>query len=112
MAHNSTGEFNTWYAKSTDGGATWGAQVKLSNLTSGAPYKDPDGYTFTDGDYFGIAVSSTGVAANSVVTVPPFTPGTTSPVVVTATKIDQTMGATVALSVTDVAGNVVKKLIA
>jgi hypothetical protein len=59
---NSTGEFNTWYAKSTDGGATWGAQVKLSNLTSGASYKHPDGYTFTDGDYFGIAVSSTGVA--------------------------------------------------
>jgi len=59
---NSTGEFNTWYAKSTDGGATWGVQVKLSNLTSGAPYKHLDGYTFTDGDYFGIAVSSTGVA--------------------------------------------------
>ena len=59
---NSIGEFNTWYAKSTDGGATWSAQVKLSNLTSGPPYKHPDGYTFTDGDYFGIAVGSTGVA--------------------------------------------------
>ena len=56
------GQFNTWYTKSTDGGATWSAPVKLSNLTSGPPYKHPDGYTFTDGDYFGIAVSSTGVA--------------------------------------------------
>jgi hypothetical protein len=57
-----TGRFNTWYARSTDGGASWGPQVRLSNLGSGAAYKSPDGYTFTDGDYFGIAVSSTGVA--------------------------------------------------
>jgi hypothetical protein len=57
-----TGKFNTWYARSTDGGASWGSQVRLSNLGSGAPYKTADGYTFTDGDYFGIAVSSTGIA--------------------------------------------------
>jgi hypothetical protein len=57
-----TGRFNTWYAKSPDGGSTWGPQVRLSNLGSGAPYKTPDGYTFTDGDYFGIAVGSTGIA--------------------------------------------------
>ena len=57
-----TGRFNTWYAASGNGGATWGTQVRLSNLGSGAPYKSPAGYTFTDGDYFGLAVSSTGVA--------------------------------------------------
>jgi hypothetical protein len=57
-----TGRFNTWYARSTDGGASWGEQVRLSNVGSGAPYKSPQGYTFTDGDYFGIAVSSTGIA--------------------------------------------------
>jgi hypothetical protein len=57
-----TGAYNTWYARSTDGGVTWGPQVRLSNLTSGPPYKSADGYTFTDGDYFGIAVASTGVA--------------------------------------------------
>ena len=57
-----TGRFNTWYARSVDGGTTWGSQVRLSNLGSGAPYKRPAGYTFTDGDYFGIAVSSTGIA--------------------------------------------------
>ncbi len=56
------GSFNTWYARSMDGGATWGPQARLSNLGSGPPYKSPDGYTFTDGDYFGIAVSVTGVA--------------------------------------------------
>jgi hypothetical protein len=57
-----TGQFNTWYARSGNGGTTWGSQVRLSNLGSGAPYKSADGYTFTDGDYFGIAVSSTGIA--------------------------------------------------
>jgi hypothetical protein len=57
-----TGRFNTWYAQTTNGGSTWGSQVRLSNLGSGAPYKSADGYTFTDGDYFGIAVGSTGIA--------------------------------------------------
>jgi hypothetical protein len=59
---NRTGRFNTWYRASTNGGSTWGPVVRLSNLGSGASYKTPDGYTFTDGDYFGLAVSSTGVA--------------------------------------------------
>jgi hypothetical protein len=59
---NGTGEFNTWYASSSDGGATWGTHVRLSNNGSGAAYKSALGYTFTDGDYFGIAVSSTGIA--------------------------------------------------
>ena len=56
-----TGKFNTWYARSTDGGETWGTAIRLSNLRSGAPYKSAAGYSFTDGDYFGIAVGSTGV---------------------------------------------------
>ncbi len=56
------GAYNTWYTRSTNGGASWGSQVRLSNLTSGAPYKSAAGYAFTDGDYFGLAVGSTGVA--------------------------------------------------
>jgi len=58
---NRAGAFNTWYTATSDGGASWTGQVKLSDLTSGAPYKSPAGYTFPDGDYFGIAVSSAGV---------------------------------------------------
>jgi len=58
---NRTGAFNTWYAASSDGGGSWPGEVKLSNLTSGAAYKSPAGYTFPDGDYFGIAVSPAGV---------------------------------------------------
>jgi len=57
-----TGKFNTWYARTTNGGVSCGPQVRLSNLGSGAPYKSAAGYTFTDGDYFGIAVGSTGIA--------------------------------------------------
>src|SRR5207302_583213 len=50
-----TGAFNTWYTSTSIGGSTWSKQAKLSNLTSGAPYKSAAGYTFTDGDYFGSA---------------------------------------------------------
>jgi hypothetical protein len=57
-----TGRYNTWYARSTDGGGSWAMPVRLSNLGHGAPYKSPRGYVFTDGDYFGIAVGSDGVA--------------------------------------------------
>ena len=44
-------------------------------------------------------------ATNATVSIPPFTSGTTNPVVITATKINQSQSATVALSVRDVAGN-------
>jgi hypothetical protein len=58
---NRTGAFNTWYTASSDGRASWTSQVRLSNRTSGAPYKSAAGYPFPDGDYFGIAVSSAGI---------------------------------------------------
>lgn len=58
---NRTSSFDTWFARSTNGGSSWGSQVRLSNLPSGAPYKSSAGYTFTDGDYFGLAVNSLGV---------------------------------------------------
>ena len=45
-------------------------------------------------------------ATNATVTWPPFTPGTTSPVIVTGTKINQGQSSRIALRVTDVAGNI------
>ncbi len=42
---------------------------------------------------------------NASVSIPAFVPGTTSPLIVTATKVDQSKGSTVALALTDVAGN-------
>jgi len=58
---NRTGAFNTRASTSSNGGRSWSRPVRLSNRASGAPYKSPEGYTFTDGDYFGIAVSATGI---------------------------------------------------
>ncbi len=61
-----------------------------------------------------ITVQDTGSGLNSVVastlvnataSIPAFSTGTTSALVVTATKIDQSIGAQVGLTVTDVAGN-------
>ena len=44
-------------------------------------------------------------STNATTVVPPFTPGTKNPVVVTSTKIKQTKPSVLALHVTDVAGN-------
>jgi hypothetical protein len=44
-------------------------------------------------------------STNATTVVPPFVPGTKNPVVVTSTKIKQTKPSTLALHVTDVAGN-------
>jgi len=54
----------------------------------------------------GLATVVVTEATNASVSVPPFTAGTTSPVVVTATKIDETQGSRVGFQVTDRAGNV------
>ena len=52
--------WNTWYRRTTDGGTTWAAQVKLSGQTIGAPYKTAGGYTFPYGDYLDMAVTANG----------------------------------------------------
>ena len=54
------GAWNTWYARTTDGGRSWSADVRLSDLGSGAPYKSPAGYAFPFGDYLGLAVDGGG----------------------------------------------------
>lgn len=53
--------WNTWYRRTTDGGATWGPILRLSDLGSGAPYKRPAGYRFPYGDYFEIAIDGNDV---------------------------------------------------
>ena len=54
------GRFNTWYKRTTNGGGSWSADVKLSNLTSGAPYKNAAGYAFPYGDYFEMETATNG----------------------------------------------------
>jgi hypothetical protein len=57
---NGVNAWNTWFARTTNGGRTWSRAVRLSNLGSGASYKSPAGYTFPYGDYLGLAVDSAG----------------------------------------------------
>jgi hypothetical protein len=54
----------------------------------------------------GLALITVLQKSNCVVDVPNFTPGTTDPVVVVATKINQSRSAHLTLRVTDIAGNV------
>lgn len=53
--------WNTWYRRTTDGGAHWGPILRLSDRDGGAPYKTFRGYFFPYGDYFEIAVDGTGM---------------------------------------------------
>jgi len=45
---NGRGCFNVWYSTSSDGGANWSDEVRISDANSGAGYKHPCGF---DGDY-------------------------------------------------------------
>ncbi len=58
---NGHNAWNTWYARSADGGKTWSDALRLSNRGSGAPYKHRAGYDFPFGDYLNLAVDSRGV---------------------------------------------------
>ncbi len=62
---NGAGEFNVWYQRSTDSGATWTPALRLSNATTGAAYKNADGFAFPYGDYLGLA--SNGAGTNYVI---------------------------------------------
>jgi len=52
--------WNTFYRRTTDGGVNWSASIDLSDLTSGAPYKNANGYTFPYGDYHDLQVGPDG----------------------------------------------------
>jgi hypothetical protein len=54
--------WNTWYRRTTNSGGTWSTPVRLSDLGSGALYKNSNGYAFPYGDYFEMAVDSSGTA--------------------------------------------------
>ncbi len=56
----STGRWNTWFTGSKDLGATWSAPVRISDATSGAAYKNGDGFLEAYGDYGEIAITNRG----------------------------------------------------
>ena len=52
--------WNVYYRRSTDGGATWSAAVRISDASSGASYKSAAGFLEIYGDYGEVAVTSAG----------------------------------------------------
>jgi len=52
--------WNTWYRRTTNGGTSFTTEIRLSDLTSGAPYKNANGYTFPYGDYLDLQVGPDG----------------------------------------------------
>jgi hypothetical protein len=58
---NGAGAYNTWYTRTTTGGTSWSAQVRLSDQSTGAAYKTATGYAFPYGDYFEMETAPSGV---------------------------------------------------
>ena len=54
--------WNAWYRSTANGGTSWSAAQRLSNVASGPPYKSAAGHRFPYGDYLEIAVDSAGVS--------------------------------------------------
>lgn len=54
------GMWNTYYRRSTNGGASWSAETDISTAVSGYDYINADGYAFPFGDYFEIDVDDQG----------------------------------------------------
>jgi BNR repeat-like domain len=52
--------WNTYYRSSSNGGATWGEETRISTYVSGYRYITRDGFRFPFGDYFGLAIDNHG----------------------------------------------------
>jgi hypothetical protein len=58
--HDDPDAWNVFYRSSSDGGVHWSPAVKISDLTSGAAYKQADGFDEVYGDYGEIAITNEG----------------------------------------------------
>jgi hypothetical protein len=52
--------WNTFYRSSTNGGATWSPEMRLSGPAQGYDYILPGGFRFPFGDYFSLAIDNEG----------------------------------------------------
>ena len=52
--------WNTYYRSSTNGGATWSAEIDLSTYVAGYDYILADGFSFPFGDYFEMDIDDKG----------------------------------------------------
>jgi len=60
---NSSGNspyWNTYYRSSSNGGATWGEEIRISGYVPGYRYIGKKGFRFPFGDYFGMAIDNHG----------------------------------------------------
>ncbi len=58
-SRNST-YWNTYYRSSSNGGATWGDEIRISGYVPGYRYIGKEGFRFPFGDYFGLAIDNHG----------------------------------------------------
>lgn len=59
--HPNSPLWNTYYRNSTNGGATWSRETRLSGGADGYDYILPAGFRFPFGDYFSLAIDSEGL---------------------------------------------------
>jgi hypothetical protein len=52
--------WNTYYRSSSNGGATWGEEMRVSGYVPGYRYIGKQGFRFPFGDYFGLAIDNHG----------------------------------------------------
>ncbi|HEU4741253.1 MAG TPA: Ig-like domain-containing protein [Meiothermus sp.] len=90
----------TWEQQSTD---TTPPVCRIERIDAGPPVVLT---VFTQDSGSGLASIQVTESTNANTVVPAFSAGTTTPVIVTATKLDQTQRSRVMLKVTDLAGNV------
>jgi BNR repeat protein len=61
---NRGGGWNVWERQSSNGGAGWTADAKVSDASSGAAYKTAAGFGLPYGDYDAVAINSAGKAVS------------------------------------------------
>ncbi|MGO9799875.1 MAG: sialidase family protein [Candidatus Binatus sp.] len=52
--------WNTYYRSSSNGGATWGEEIRISGYVPDYSYISDEGFRFPFGDYFGLAIDNHG----------------------------------------------------
>ena len=60
MDTRNASQWNTYYRSSSNGGATWSEETRLSGYVRGYRYITKKGFRFPFGDYFGVAIDSHG----------------------------------------------------
>lgn len=60
MDTRSAPAWNTFYRSSTNGGASWSGEARLSSYVAGYSYVSPAGFSFPFGDYFQMSIDDLG----------------------------------------------------